>query len=99
MQREGFIMSNTDIHLDNIEMPRMNNIDLPELKFDLEDFTADSMFEAIGIKPEVSTPVEIRIKGKRIWWKPWCRRPDTVYNFPNVTFRFIDDDIMEAIAQ
>ncbi len=100
MQREGFIMSDTDILLDNIEMPRMDNIDLPELTFDLEDFSAESLFKAIGIEPDAPPkPMEIRIQGKRIWWKPWRRRPDKVYHFPNVTFRFIDDDIMEAIAQ
>lgn len=44
-------------------------------------------------------PMEIRIQGKRIWWKPWRRRPDKVYHFPNVTFRFVNDDIMEATAQ
>jgi hypothetical protein len=46
-------------------------------------------WEAIGFlapepEPEPVRSLDVVIKGKRIWWKPWRRRPDKSWHFPAV---------------
>lgn len=65
-----------------------------EITFDLKSFdlgqfsaTADT-----SVGSPTSRPLIVTVPGKRYWWKPWRRRPDRVFHFPNATIIAKDTD-------
>ena len=83
MERQGVILTDsTDLKIDSLLdiTPHLDSsINVPELSFELETFD----FLIPQPEPE-SRELKIIIRGKRIWWKPWRRRPDKEYYFPKV---------------
>lgn len=70
-------------------------------------FGDDSAWQAIGMVDEASpfgfptqpdVPLTIRIRGKRIWWKPWKRRPDTTHYFPHTRIEHQPDGSFTVTA-
>jgi hypothetical protein len=56
---------------------------ISELSFELESYQ-NNLLNLFGLEESFPREVKVIIKGKRIWWKPWKRRPDKEYYFPKV---------------